>query len=93
MYAENGSVVSTICDKADKKEMPPERISESVVVPVLFAERARRFPPLRRDPRLVNEDFDRVPIAISQARNALRTRDEHSFRLNLSTEEKFAFRR
>ena len=86
-------MVSTICDKADKKEMPPERISESVVVPVLFAERARRFPPLRWAPRLANEDFDRVRSGISKARNALRTRDEHSFRLNLSTEEKFAFRR
>jgi hypothetical protein len=49
--------------------------------------------PLRRAPRLANEDFDRVPIAISKARNALRTRDEYSERLKQSTEEKPPFRR
>jgi hypothetical protein len=49
--------------------------------------------PLRQAPRLVSEDFDRVRSAISKARNALRTRDEHSFRLKLSTEEKLPFRR
>jgi hypothetical protein len=44
-------------------------------------------------PEAANEDVDRVLSAISRVRNAPRTRDEHSVRLKLRTEEKLPFRR